>query len=628
MSLRQRGQRASESTNEGGSGGVYNTSPSSSGGGGYGYGASPPSAASSGGGVAVNNANPYGGGGGYYGASPTSASSTGGGGYNTSPGGGVTAAVSSTNTYGAATTPRAYPNTSAGYGGAAYNNSNNNPAVASPYASSNMSGYSAAPAYNAGGYGGASSSSGSPMAYNTNNAAAYGNTVTAGAGYGGYSNSGGSTTGSSASTNPFHASSKKKSSFNLGSITNNILPLLLGLTICTLTATTIHFRRSMLQTQTQIELSKETIQTHHKRSTQRFQSNREKLDQEKANLMESNERIKGQITKLSQLHKELSDKNSHFLQSLNAQEVGKQSIMKKIDHMKYKLEDMVDELEKYTSMLNGKVEVEEYSKKRERALWDVVGRLESKIGRESWREAEEWFGPGPHKVEIDLEYPKVNTADAPSTWPRTRNKIILEMAPLDLMPHSVNLFLQQVHHGLWDGNELTANPEHIMSFGYHRASAHEGFVDKALETVSFQEYSNKYPHVQWTVGFMGRPSGPDFYINKKDNSVAHGPGGQANFDDMHNEADPCFAKVVEGLDVLNEINDIPVDKQHGYELSYPVKIVSARVMAQRNNNSFDDHQGGAGGGGGGSYEGVQHGRKFNGEDKIMPQPIDETPHTY
>jgi len=390
MSLRQRGQRASESTNEGGSGGVYNSSPSSGGGGGYGYGASPPSAASSGGGVAVNNANSYGGGGGYYGASPTSAS-TAGGGYNTSPssagGGGVTAAASSANTYGAATTPRAYPNASAGYGGA-YNNSNN-PAVASPYASSNMSGYSAAPAYNAGGYGGASSSAGSPMAYNTNNAAAYGNTVTAGAGYGGYSNNSGSTGGlSSATTNPFHTS--KKSSFNLGSITNNILPLLLGLTICTLTATTIHFRRSMLQTHTQIELSKETIQTHHKRSTQRFQSNREKLDQEKANLMESNARIEGQITKLSQLHKELSDKNSHFMESLNAQEVGKQSIMKKIDHMKYKLEDMVDELEKYTSMLNGKVEVEEYSKKRERALWDVVGRLESKIGRESWREAEEW----------------------------------------------------------------------------------------------------------------------------------------------------------------------------------------------------------------------------------------------
>lgn len=162
-----------------------------------------------------------------------------------------------------------------------------------------------------------------------------------------------------------------------------------------------------------------------------------------------------------------------------------------------------------------------------------------------------------------------------------------------------------------------------MSFGYHRASVHEGFVDKALETVSYQEYSAKYPHVQWSVGFMGRPSGPDFYINKRDNTVAHGPGGQENTDDMHNEADPCFGRVVEGVDVLNEIDKIPVDKSHGSELKVPVKIVSARVMAQRNDDSFKEDQGGRG-----SWEGVEHGRKFDRGDKIMPLPTDEMPRAY
>jgi len=265
--------------------------------------------------------------------------------------------------------------------------------------------------------------------------------------------------------------------------------------------------------------------------------------------------------------------------------------------------------------------VEVIAKKREKALWNVVERLEAKIGRESWREAEEWFGPGPHKVEIQLEYPRVNNVDPPSKWPRIRNKIVIEMAPLDLMPHSVNLFLQQVHHGLWDGNELTTNADHIMSFGYHRASAHLGFVDRALETVSFQEYSHKYPHLQWTVGFMGRPSGPDFYINKVDNSITHGPGGQAHLEDMHNEADPCFGKVVEGFDVLNDINAIPVDKEHDYELSYPVTILSARVIAQRNNDSFGNQ--GGGDGRGGAWQGVEHGRKFDEADEIMPLPADE-----
>ena len=106
--------------------------------------------------------------------------------------------------------------------------------------------------------------------------------------------------------------------------------------------------------------------------------------------MKSNERIKDQVSKLTNLHKELASKHSLKIDELNAKETEKQSILKKIDHMKYQLEDTKEELDKYTSMLSGKVEVEEYSKKREKALWDVVGRLESKIGRESWREAEEW----------------------------------------------------------------------------------------------------------------------------------------------------------------------------------------------------------------------------------------------
>lgn len=377
MSLRQRGQRASESTNEGSNGGgVYNSSPSS-GGGGYGYGAAPSSA---GGGVNTN-ANPYsGGGGGYHGASPTSTSSGGGGGYNTSPsavGSGGSGGVAANN-YGAAPTPRGYPTASAGYGGAY--TTNNNPAVASPYANSsnNMSGYSAA-AYNTGGYGGSS----------------YGNTVTAGSGYGGYNNnisissSVASTAASgSGSPNPFHTS--KKSAFNLGSITSNILPLLFGLVICTLTATTIHFRRSMQRTYAQIELSKQTIQKHHQQSQQRFQSNRDRLEKDRANLSENNHRLQQQIDKLTSKHVERSNGHSATLDELNAKEAEKQAILKKIDIIKYRLEDTKDELDKYKSMVNGKVEVEEYSKKREKALWEVVGRLESRIGRESWREAEEW----------------------------------------------------------------------------------------------------------------------------------------------------------------------------------------------------------------------------------------------
>jgi hypothetical protein len=126
--------------------------------------------------------------------------------------------------------------------------------------------------------------------------------------------------------------------------------------------------------------------------------------------------------------------------------------------------------------------------------------------------------------------------------------------------------------------------------------------------------------VRYTVGFAGRPGGPDFYINKVDNSINHGPGGQSHHD-LHEEADPCFGKVVGGIELMDEINRIPVDREKGSLLAAPVKFVSGRVIAFRKgkgngggvtNKSSDDVGGGGmrmgGGGGGPPSEG---GRSFD-----------------
>ena len=107
------------------------------------------------------------------------------------------------------------------------------------------------------------------------------------------------------------------------------------------------------------------------------------------------------------------------------------------------------------------------------------------------------------------------------------------------------------------------------------------FLERGLDKVSFQEYSTSSPHIQWSVGFAGRPGGPDFYINKIDNSVLHGPGGSTAEHDLHNEADPCFGKVVEGTEVVNEIDRIPVDADKGYVMLHPVKVVSAKITTER-----------------------------------------------
>ena len=162
------------------------------------------------------------------------------------------------------------------------------------------------------------------------------------------------------------------------------------------------------------------------------------------------------------------------------------------------------------------------------------------------------------------------TVVLPSDEHEHEQHFILEMAPLDLMPHAVHVFLQQVVHGLWNDAWFYLNGPHVLQGGpqapedeeelWHlehgedgdRAVALKGFREANLETLAFPEYSDKFEHNKWTVGFTGRPGGPDFYINKMDNTHVHGPGGQYQHD-LHEFGDPCFAKVVDGFKVLESM---------------------------------------------------------------------------
>ena len=200
------------------------------------------------------------------------------------------------------------------------------------------------------------------------------------------------------------------------------------------------------------------------------------------------------------------------------------------------------------------------------------------------------FGPGPHTVVLEIEYPEYADDRAAEHWPRKRGVLLLDMAPLDLMPVAVNLFLQQVHHGLWDGSHFAANAHHVLQAGPHDldqrggydGNAHFGrFRDAKLESMPFQEYHEGYPHERHTVGFPGRPGGPDFYINKVDNTNIHGPGGQDHHD-LHEEADPGFARLREpgGGEMLEKLDKIPTYRKGDTDfLMHAVVIVKADVIS-------------------------------------------------
>lgn len=105
---------------------------------------------------------------------------------------------------------------------------------------------------------------------------------------------------------------------------------------------------------------------------------------------------------------------------------------------------------------------------------------------------------------------------------------VVEMAPLDDVPHAVHVFLEQVQHGLWNGCYFYLNGPHVIQAGPQlseedeteddeeedRTTAMKPFVSQGLDKLAFPDYSENFPHLPWTLGFTGRPGGPDFYINK------------------------------------------------------------------------------------------------------------------
>mmetsp|Transcript_18600 Transcript_18600/g.25805 ORF Transcript_18600/g.25805 Transcript_18600/m.25805 type:complete len:451 (+) Transcript_18600:91-1443(+) len=222
-----------------------------------------------------------------------------------------------------------------------------------------------------------------------------------------------------------------------------------------------------------------------------------------------------------------------------------------------------------------KMQLEKLSK-REGAWRRQIGTLQAAASRNSHRSVLEKFGPGPHRVKFAVRFSENDD---------NLEHFVVEMAPLELMPHAVHLFLEQVYHELWDYTWIYLNGPHVLQAGPQSYEDEEedemalkAFEDEELDELAFPEYNAKFPHRAWTLGFTGRPGGPDFYINKNDNTHVHGPGGQTQHA-ISEQADTCFAKVVDGYATLQKIfkMDVYDDAEYADFLESPVEIAWARI---------------------------------------------------
>ena len=101
-------------------------------------------------------------------------------------------------------------------------------------------------------------------------------------------------------------------------------------------------------------------------------------------------------------------------------------------------------------------------------------------------------------VELALRFPTTMPDAAAHPGAQT---IVIETAPIELMPHAVFTFLEIIR--TWTGGAFHRNAGHVL-----QATILNGRHDG----LAFQEYSPKFPHVENSLGFAGRPGGPPFYM--------------------------------------------------------------------------------------------------------------------
>lgn len=206
----------------------------------------------------------------------------------------------------------------------------------------------------------------------------------------------------------------------------------------------------------------------------------------------------------------------------------------------------------------------------------------------------EKFGPGPkYYIEMKLSFdPESNIVQDATT--EIEDILWLETASVDEMPHTVHFFLEQISNGVYDNTQFYRNAPRFVQAGpgYSSEIAQQLEQDRpSLAHVLFQENSPSLIHQQYTLGYPGRPGGPDFYLNLQDNHDQHGVGAPHPHahNDLMGSADPCFARLIRGFSTLerihrsNVLEEAEAARRPQHRMAYPVTIEYMRVHTEDNN---------------------------------------------
>lgn len=270
--------------------------------------------------------------------------------------------------------------------------------------------------------------------------------------------------------------------------------------------------------------------------------------------------------KYKKIEKEINQKNN----LLDDLEIGISKLKKENKDFQKKLEKQ--ELKESTD--NNKDQ--ESMKKIQKALIKANKKKEEAIAKLSKKLLYAEFGENePYRAKITVVYPESLKSN------KERGDIVIEFASSDLMPTAVLFVLTQIKAGAWNGMSFIRNAGHVLQASSQTVNREYDGKRFKLEyqdsSIPFQEYSPLFPHKKYTLGLAGRPGGPDFYISTTDNTKNHGPGGQVSYT-LQNEADSCFAKVIEGFDVVDLMHTAEHEHDDFNGLVDYIEIESIKIL--------------------------------------------------
>lgn len=149
------------------------------------------------------------------------------------------------------------------------------------------------------------------------------------------------------------------------------------------------------------------------------------------------------------------------------------------------------------------------------------------------------YGKGPFLIQFNVQFPDEEETES----------FQVQLASLSEMPHTIFVLMELIHLKAYHGTVIKA-AEGTLEAG-NPTDADTSVAVKLLDRlvkygyekpVSFREYSETFPHEQYTIGFVD--AGPALAINTVDNT--RGPEGRD---------DPCFGKIVAGFDTLTRIQE-------------------------------------------------------------------------